>query len=886
MIRCDARARTLSLSVRDLAEEGDWRFAGPAPLSLRRRAQLGRAEHEAHQEAREEALSSYKRERAIRFETQLDGWTALVTGRIDGIYSDAAGRTVIEEVKTIVGGPADLAAAGPDTFPAYARQLQLYRYLLEEGSRALSFAGSAPEIALHLYLIALPGREARLLELPYAREACREHVERRLRALIEEQQGAAARGARRRAVASEIRFPHPELRAPQEAMLRAVDEALAAGRPALVSAPPGVGKTAAALVPALRRALAIGGRVFVATSKTTQQAIVIRTLGLLREAGTPVRAVVLQAREKACLNRVVDCRPEACEFARDYAGKLHGSGAFERLLEGGLAEPAALKAEAERERFCPFEAALDLTGEVDVVVGDYNYAFDPGASLRRMFVEEEPRDVVLVIDEAHNLLRRGVGYYSPELPGGLLRELDQVLVGRTDPLSRRTRDVLHRLRVLVAETGEGQAPAPPAAAPAPEAAPALRNRGLFDDPEAVRPRRPARAPAAKRAVAAPVAAPPLAAPPRPLPVAPRDARAREVALDPAPFAALRDELDALAVEWFALGGPAAARGPLEEEPLLRLQRLVGRFAGVLDLGGEEFSGVWRADEGGSLKLLCKDPSRLLGRRIRACAGAVGVSATLEPLPFYRDVLGFPPETALVSLGSPFDPRRRRVMVLHRPSTHYHERERDLPIVEDAVRAVVAARRGNYLVCCPSFEYQDMLARRLEVVPGFEVVGQARSMDEARRAAVLERMAAGASGRAAPLLLLAVQGGIFTEGVDYPGELCVGAIVIGPGLPQVDLERELMQRHYEGKYGPGRGFEYAYLYPGMSRVVQAAGRVIRTPTDRGVVVLVGSRFATSRYTDLFPRDWYVRSPRELISTDPYGDLVRFWAEVDGEGRPGA
>jgi Rad3-related DNA helicase len=97
------------------------------------------------------------------------------------------------------------------------------------------------------------------------------------------------------------------------------------------------------------------------------------------------------------------------------------------------------------------------------------------------------------------------------------------------------------------------------------------------------------------------------------------------------------------------------------------------------------------------------------------------------------------------------------------------------------------------------------------------------------------------------------------------------------LPSFRFERELVKAHFERLYG--KGFEYAYLFPGMSRVIQAAGRVIRTATDTGVVALVGDRFATERYASLFPRDWYVRHPRELVTRDPYGTLTRFWAGLD-------
>lgn len=879
MIRFDAKDRRLTLSVRDLADEQDYRFAGPAPLSLKRRAVLGRVAHEDHQGSREEAVSSYRRERSVRYETEVGGWSVVVTGRIDGIYTDGDGRSVIEEVKTVVGTPEQLERIDATTYPAYTRQLQLYRHLLEEGSGALGFAAGAPEIALHLVVIALPSRAQRTIVLPYDADACRALVVRRLQDIIAAHEARARRAARRVAMHQEVHFPHPAMRPQQDAMVQAIEAALAQGRPILCSAPTGIGKTAAALVPALRHAARIGGRVFVATSKTTQQAIFARTVRLLRQCGAPVRSVVLTAREKACLNDVVHCTVEACEFARDYADKLRRSGAVERLLARPVADAESIREEALRHRFCPAEAALDLTDEVDVVIGDYNYVFDPGAALRRMFVDEEPRDVVLVIDEAHNLYERGMEYYSPQLRRDLLRELDRSLAGQ--PAEGAAGRIVARARALVAlllaeldriERGGGLPEPPPPPPPEPEQA------LLFDDPQAAQ-RRRKRRPADRSARfalelerasgddlpalrPAPGGAPAPALPPE-----------REVALDLPFFVAVRDELNELSVAWFAEGRRGGR--PTSDDPVLVLNRVVGRFVGVLELGGDEFSTIFRAHDGGALKVLCKDPSRQLGRRIRACAGAVAVSATLEPLEFYRDVLGFGPDAVLRSFPSPFDRRRRRVLVLDKPSTSYRDRDRDLPIVEDAVRAVLAARAGNYLVCCPSFEYMDKLAPRLDHLPGFELVVQGRSLDEQGRAAVLERLRLGAEGLRPPVVLLAVQGGIFTEGVDYPGALCVGAIIVGPGLPRVSYERELIQAHFERVYG--RGFDYAFLYPGMSRVIQAAGRVIRTPTDEGVVVLVGDRFAADRYASLFPRDWYERHPRELITQDPYGDLVRFWGE---------
>ncbi|MEZ6184677.1 MAG: ATP-dependent DNA helicase [Planctomycetota bacterium] len=851
-IRFDDVLRTVSLSVRDLAGDDDHRFSGPAPLTLRRRAHVGRVEHEVHQGAREAEVSSYRRERSLRYETRVGDWTVIVNGRIDGIYTDPQGSTVIEEVKTVVASDAELAQIGEDSVPSYALQLRLYRYLLEETAAGLEFGPDAPEIALHLCWIALPSRAQKTVEVSYDPARCASLIQDRVAELVIRHERERKRTTRRQAL--KVPFPHPEPRPHQTEVAERIAAALEAGRPILVSAPPGIGKTAAALTGALRHAAAIGGRVLVLSAKTTQQAIYARTLELMREAGSGARGVILRAREKGCLNHVVDCRPEACEFARDYVQKRDRSGALERLRELPVIDPERVRAEAEVHRFCPVEASLDLTEDVEVIVGDYNYAFDPAAVLRRMFVDKEPTDVVLLIDEAHNLYERARRTHSPSLSGAELLELGAGLERRQDKLSRAARATLGELLDYLARVEGGQLT--PLAAPEPAKPAPPRNHELFGG----------------GATPAPAPAPP----PQPR-AQPRGGVGgpRPIELDRALLGRLRDQLEQLTVALFASGG---AKGSAREEPLVLLSRRLSSFVSVMELAGPEFAELYLPRAGGTLKILCKDPSRLLARRVKACAGAVAVSGTLDPLPFYRDVLGFGPDAELVACASPFPPERRRVLILDRPSTTYRERERDLPIVEDAVRAVIAARAGNYLVCCPSFAYLEGLAARLQAVPGHEVLRQERSMSEDDRRATLERLRRSTQGQAPPGVLFCVQGGIFTEGVDYPGELCVGAIVVGPGLPQVNLERELIRAHCQERYGAG--FDYAFLYPGMNKVIQAAGRVIRTPGDLGVVALVGQRFATRRYASLLPRDWYRESPRELISHDPYGDLTRFWAGVEG------
>ena len=144
------------------------------------------------------------------------------------------------------------------------------------------------------------------------------------------------------------------------------------------------------------------------------------------------------------------------------------------------------------------------------------------------------------------------------------------------------------------------------------------------------------------------------------------------------------------------------------------------------------------------------------------------------------------------------------------------------------------------------------------------------MTELQRLAVIDALRANDP----PKLVLAVQGGLFAEGVDFAGEMLSGVIVVSPALPQLSFERELMREFYETRYG--KGFEFAYLYPGMNRVIQSVGRLIRSETDRGVAVLVCQRFAQTQYSTLFPPDWSNGQPNGLVCRDLETELRRFWA----------
>ncbi len=251
-----------------------------------------------------------------------------------------------------------------------------------------------------------------------------------------------------------------------------------------------------------------------------------------------------------------------------------------------------------------------------------------------------------------------------------------------------------------------------------------------------------------------------------------------------------------------------------------------------------------------VRLYCIDPADQLHEAWKRCRAAVLFSATLTPAGYFQSVLGFGDDARALNLASPFSPDNLAVFVADRISTLYRERERSCGEVVQAIIDLVDRRKGHYLVFFPSHQYLRMVQKRFqEVRPETEVVVQSMEMPEDRREAFLGRFHQEVSRT---LVGFAVLGGIFGEGIDLKGERLTGVVIVGVGLPGICIERDLIRDHYERKIR--NGFEFAYQYPGINRVLQAAGRVIRSETDQGVLLLIDHRYRETRYRNLLPAAW--------------------------------
>ncbi len=253
-----------------------------------------------------------------------------------------------------------------------------------------------------------------------------------------------------------------------------------------------------------------------------------------------------------------------------------------------------------------------------------------------------------------------------------------------------------------------------------------------------------------------------------------------------------------------------------------------------------------------IKLLCINPSFLLSQTEKKVKTSVFFSATLSPLSYFINILGGNADDYAFKIPSPFDRNNLCLMIENTISTKYKDRENSYEKICDYIYAAATSKKGNYFIFFPSFEYMNKVYTFFSEKYGdVTVILQQQMMPEEEREKFLLHFSADGHNKES-LLGFVVMGGIFSEGIDLVGERLIGAIIVGVGLPQISKERNIYSDFFQRQNG--LGFEYAYVYPAMNKVLQSAGRVIRSETDRGVILLIDSRFLHSTYKGLFPEEW--------------------------------
>ena len=756
------------------------------------RALEGARLHRKLQRAAVKEYPDYQAEAALKQDYTCADIAYTLEGRADGIFTDKDGTPTIDEIKTTTLPPEFITG---EQSPEHWAQAQIYAaiYARQQGLPAM-------RVRLVYYQVDED------LEFTFNHDYSVDALDAIVTDLLTQYAPWAKRSAKwqrmSRASRQALPFPFASYRPGQRAMMNAVYKTCTEGGQLLCQAPTGIGKTMSVLFPALK-AVGEGGPIFYLTARGTTRAAAENALTLLRAADPDLklRSVTLTAKDKICLQEHRECTPEACPYANGYYDRVKAA------LWDGLDTHAltadALQALARKHKVCPFELGLDLSLWCDVVVGDYNYLFDPVVHLMRFF--ETAGDYLFLIDEAHNLPGRARDMHSASLCKSVFYDAKKRLGKGKSSLKNALTKVnnifiewRHRCEEVPGDSRFG--------------------RTYFEK---------SRAEDFDRALT-------------------KLCEPLEIWLD-------------------------EHRDPSEtHDALLQLYFDIRAWLRVADTFDNHF--VLQISAVGSevrAAMLCLDPSDFLAADFAKGRAAVLFSATLAPAGYYKDLCGLPDARA-VALRSPFDPANMGLWCARQVSTRYKDRADSIAKVSDLLAVMAAAQPGHYLAFFPSYSYlqqvwEDFAAR----YPDQPTLCQESSMDEGQRTEFLAQFLA-RDGK--PLLGFAVLGGVFGEGVDLTGESLIGVAVVSPGLPQIGPRQEQLRDYFEETRGAG--FDYAYHYPGMNKVLQAAGRVIRTPQDRGVVLLIDDRFLAPDTRRLMPPHW--EHLRVVDSADAWKDeLAAFW-----------
>ena len=619
-----------------------------------------------------------------------------------------------------------------------------------------------------------------------------------------------------------IKFPYPEIREGQSDFIRAVYRNLARGTTLYATAPTGTGKTVSVIYPAIRT-LGDGriDKVFYLTPKTTTAEVARECLELFVSEGAKIRTVILSSKERCCRSNL------ACRDGRDkckYTKYNRLPDAVMALYELGLSVVSEREAEkiAVEYSICTHELLLTYSELCDFVICDINYLFDPTVYIRRFF--DTGGRYAFLIDEAHNLADRAREMYSAEFSSDSFDLLlSSPLIG---PVSRLrepleaykktyTELLLSYLKDEIRVDKEGVSHAAVHLSDVPS-----ELYGLMEG--------------------------------------------LEKALD-----------DELLASFSAEDEDSTERTRLIKDELYRVKKINS----TLRLFDSHFK-LFMFLDGDliRLKLFCTDTHKVIEKALSKGQGAVFFSATLSPLDYYKSLLGGNGSSEVIEVESPFHEEALSVSIMDKISTRYSERERTAPAIIRVIGATLSARRGNYMVFAPSFEYLELLAEEFKrKYPKTKALIQRKNMSAKEKSDFLKEFT---KEEDSYLVGFCVLGGIYSEGVDLVGEGLIGAIVVGIGMPSISYEREAMAEYYEEKYESGK--QFAYIYPGLNRVLQAAGRVIRRENDRGVIVLIDDRFQDPIYKKSIPSLWhgmeYVGDAKELNER-----VKEFWRGVDEENR---
>ncbi|QOS39611.1 hypothetical protein DYE49_03710 [Treponema rectale] len=614
-------------------------------------------------------------------------------------------------------------------------------------------------------------------------------------------------------------FPFPSYRNGQKEMMDFISNAAEEKKEVYIEAPTGIGKTISVLYPLVSRfGQHKADRIFYLTSKNSIKKIAMSALDLFKKQGAKCKSIEFTSKENICFNdKKGHCNPDECPFARHYYDKLMDA-IFDALELEDAFDRKAIEDICYKREMCPFQFQLDLSFYCDVLVCDYTYVYDYHD---RLGLEEGAiarTHTYLCVDECHNLPDRVRDMYSLEVPKKAFEDALS-LCGYQEFSSLKTdiKDAIKMMEKIEIDPEDED----------------VIKEGVY-------------------------------------------------VLKQLPDDFVLDLYDIITDMKVILKKHAL----LVVDELLEFFYLVNSFYYLAtlvndeELGSNFLSYVRVNDEKEivSIRIANLNSRPLIKQASNYFESVIYFSATLSPKEYYLDLLGGNlKEDNHLFLPSPFPYENRRVYVDYRLSLRYKDRDQTLYQVFSLCRSAIETKKGNYFIFCPSFEYLERMASFFEQEPleNSLLILQHRSMKEEQREDFLAQFQSDNDKTVIGLLVL---GGVFSEGIDLLGDRLIGAMIISVGIPQITFERNHLKNYYDSEDDTEhKGFAYAYSYPGINRVLQAGGRVIRSEEDKGFILYIDSRFHSSLYQKIFA-ELYPDIKRVISTSQVRTQLKLFWKET--------
>lgn len=815
--------------------------------------------------------AEYEAEVPLKFTLSTKSYKLIVEGRADGIFSHE-GRVVIDEIK---GTWRELARMR-EPVPLHVAQAKCYAYMygLQKG---------LAELQVRMTYCNFVSEDIRYFFEDYNFRDLKEWFEGLITAYRRWADYAWQWREIRQDSIEGLKFPFP-YREGQKELITNVYSTIYHGRKLFLEAPTGAGKTISTVYPAvLAMGRGMGDKLFYLTAKTIVRTVAEDTLNILRRDGLRFKSVILTAKEKICFMEKADCNPEACPYAKGHYDRINDA-LFDLLTSEEGFTREKIEDYAQKHQVCPFELCLDTSLFADGIICDYNYLFDPHVYLKRFFGDGNGGSYLFLIDEAHNLLERGREMYSAglyketflelrrEIKETILSEMDrkgkksdisgQMTLKMTLDSTEMSRDKKNEIDQYGLQEKETQY----------ELAP--NGSEYQNQPRAgAAPRRAGKSVLVRQGYGEKLTYL-LEKCNQELLVLKREGGLHRVVENIDGFVRVLDRLHAAMDDYLS---------EQEEEKLPVRERLLdfyfetGHFLDMYELADENYVKYTQLcdDERFLIKLFCVNPGGNLKGCMQRGRSSILFSATFLPIQYYKKLLGGEPEDYEVYAQSVFRPEKRALFIAGDVTSKYIRRsEEEYGRIARYIEEIVRNRHGNYLVFCPSYAFlRTVCEKYTEKYAGHdrECIIQNEYMSESGREEFLAHFRGAGEDRV--LIGFCVLGGIFGEGIDLRNDSLIGAVIVGTGLPQVCFEREIL-KDYFSEHGES-GFDYSYRYPGMNKVLQAAGRVIRTVEDVGIVALLDERFLQPAYRRLLPREW---KDFETVTVETVSKRVeRFWNE---------